>query len=124
MISQPTSIELIESVIKFIEERAAPQLKDRDAFHARVAVNALAAIKREIAGGQAAEDAQVTRMAALLGHDGEWATLNSELCATIRDGAISPTDPALLAHLRASIIDQVRIDQPQYAGLKTLVGQA
>lgn len=122
MISQPTSIELLESVIRFIEERAAPQLKDRDAFHARVAVNALAAIKREIAGGQAAEDAQVTRMAELLGHRGDWATLNSELCAKIRDGDISPTDPALLAHLKASIIDQVRIDQPQYAGLKALGG--
>ena len=122
MITQPTSIELIESVIKFIEERAAPQLKDRDAFHARVAVNALAAIKREIAGGQAAEDAQTARMVALLGHDGDWATLNTELCGKIRDGEISPTDPALLAHLRASTIDQVRIDQPQYAGLKTLAG--
>jgi hypothetical protein len=122
MISQPTSIELIESVIRFIEERAAPQLKDRDAFHARVAVNALAAIKREIAGGQAAEDAQTARLATLLGHDGEWAALNSELCERIRTGAIAPTDPALLAHLKASIIDQVRIDQPQYAGLRTLAG--
>ncbi len=122
MISQPTSVELIESVIKFIEERAAPQLKDRDAFHARVAVNALAAIKREIAGGQTAEDAQTARMAALLGHDGDWAALNTELCGKIRDGALAPTDPALLAHLKASIIDQVRIDQPNYAGLKALGG--
>ncbi len=122
MITHPTSIELIESVIKFIEERAAPQLKDRDAFHARVAVNALAAIKREIADGAAAEDGQVERLAALLGREGDWATLNGELCAKIRDGAISPTDPVLLAHLRASIIDQVRIDQPQYAGLRTLGG--
>jgi hypothetical protein len=122
MITHPTSIELLESVMRFIEERAAPQLKDRDAFHARVAVNALAAIKREIAGGAAAEDAQVARMVGLLGHDGDWATLNSELCGKIREGDISPTDPALLAHLRASIIDQVRIDQPQYAGLKTLAG--
>ena len=122
MISQPTSIELIESVIRFIEERAAPQLKDRDAFHARVAVNALAAIKREIAGGQAAEDAQTERLAALLGHEGDWAALNSALCSRIREGQIAPTDPALLAHLKASIIDQVRIDQPQYAGLRTLAG--
>ena len=122
MITQPTSIELLESVIKFIEERAAPQLKDRDAFHARVAVNALAAIKREIAGGQTAEDGQVVRMTDLLGHDGDWAALNTELCGKIRDGEISPTDPALLAHLKASIIDQVRIDQPNYAGLKTLAG--
>ena len=59
MITHPTSIELLESVVRFIEERAAPHLKDRDAFHARVAVNALNAIKREIVQGQASEEAQV-----------------------------------------------------------------
>lgn len=122
MISHPTSAELIDSVIRFIEERAAPNLKDRDAFHARVAVNALAAVKREIAAGASAEADQTRRMARLLGHDGDWAALNSELCEKIRDGGISPTDPALLAHLKASIIDQVRIDQPNYAGLRTLGG--
>lgn len=122
MISHPTSAELMDSVIRFIEERVSPQLKDRDAFHARVAVNALAAIKREMAGGAAAEAAQVERLIALLGHDGDWSSLNSELCGKIREGEISPTDPALLAHLKASIIDQVRIDQPNYAGLKTLGG--
>jgi hypothetical protein len=122
MITHPTSIELLESVIRFIEERAAPQLKDRDAFHARVAVNALAAIKREIAGGATAEAAQTDRLAALLGHEGDWTALNSELCDRIKGGGISPTDPALLAHMKASIIDQVRIDQPNYAGLKTLGG--
>ncbi|MBX3480143.1 MAG: protein kinase [Caulobacter sp.] len=120
MISHPTSAELMDSVIRFIEERVSPQLKDRDAFHARVAVNALAAIKREMAGGAAAEAAQVERLIELLGHDGDWAELNSELCTKIREGRLSPTDPALLAHFKASIIDQVRIDQPNYAGLKAL----
>lgn len=122
MITHPTSIELLESVVRFIEERAAPNLKDRDAFHARVAVNALNAIKREIAAGQPAEDAQVDRLRSLLGHDGDWTSLNSELCAKIRDGEIAPTDARLLAHLKASIIDQVRIDQPQYAGLRQAGG--
>jgi len=28
----------------------------------------------------------------------------------------------VMAHLKASIIDQVRIDQPNYAGLRTLAG--
>ena len=122
MITHPTSIELLESVVRFIEERAAPNLKDRDAFHARVAVNALNAIKREIAAGQPAEDAQLERLRDLLGHDGDWTSLNGELCAKIRDGEIAPTDAKLLAHLKASIVDQVRIDQPQYAGLKQAGG--
>jgi len=120
MITHPTAPELIDSVIRFIEERAAPQLKDRDAFLCRVAVNALAAVKREIEQGPAAEAAALERLRALLGRDGDFATLNAVLCDRIQDGSIDPLDPAVLAHMKASIIDQVRIDQPGYAGLKTL----
>jgi hypothetical protein len=120
MITHPTAPELIDSVIKFIEERAAPQLKDRDAFLARVAVNALAAVKREIERGPAAQAAAVERLRALLGRDGDFATLNAVLCEGIKAGTIDPLDPEVLAHMKASIIDQVRIDQPRYSGLRTL----
>ncbi|CAN1498125.1 hypothetical protein MCEMIH16_00410 [Caulobacteraceae bacterium] len=120
MITHPTAPELIDSVIRFIEERAAPQLKDRDAFLCRVAVNALAAVKREIEQGPAAETMAVERLRVLLGRDGDFATLNAALCDGIQGGDIDPLDPAVLAHMKASIIDQVRIDQPQYSGLKTL----
>ena len=77
MITHPTAPELIDSVIKFIEERAAPQLKDRDAFLCRVAVNALAAVRREIEQGPAAETAALERLRALLGREGDFATLNA-----------------------------------------------
>lgn len=120
MITHPTAPELIDSVIRFIEERAAPQLKDRDAFLCRVAVNALAAVKREIEQGATAETAALERLRTLLGGDGDFATLNAALCDGIQDGTIDPLDPAVLAHMKASIIDQVRIDQPQYSGLRTL----
>ncbi len=120
MITHPTAPELIDSVIRFIEERAAPQLKDRDAFLCRVAVNALAAVKREIQQGPDAEEAAVVRLRALLRRDGDFATLNAALCDGIQDGTIDPLDPAVLAHMKSSIIDQVRIDQPQYSGLRTL----
>ena len=120
MITHPTAPELIDSVIRFIEERAAPQLKDRDAFLCRVSVNALAAVKREIEQGATAEAAALERLRTLLGGDGDFATLNAALCDGIQDGTIDPLDPAVLAHMKASIIDQVRIDQPQYSGLRTL----
>jgi hypothetical protein len=120
MITHPTAPELIDSVIRFIEERAAPNLKDRDAFLARVAVNALAAVKREIEQGPRAEDAATERLRGLLGRDGDFAALNAALCEGIEAGTIDPLDPDVIAHMKASIIDQVRIDQPQYAGLRTL----
>jgi hypothetical protein len=122
MITSPTSLELIDAVIGFIEQRAAPQLKDRDAFLARVAVNALAAVRREMELGPDAEVAATERLRALLGHDGDFATLNAELCDRLASGELTTKDPQVLAHLQASIIDQVRIDQPNYAGLKALTG--
>ena len=122
MITHPTASELIEAVIRFIEDRAAPQLKDRDAFLARVAVNALNTVRREIEHGPAAEAAATERLKAILGRDGTWTELNEALCTGIEDGSIDAADPAVMAHLKASIIDQVRIDQPNYAGLRTLAG--
>ncbi len=122
MITSPTAEELIDAVIGFIEGKAAPQLKDRDAFLARVAVNALAAVRREIELGPKAEAEALERLRALLGHDGDFATLNGELCGKLASGDLTLKDPKVLAHLKASIIDQVRIDQPNYSGLKALGG--
>ena len=119
MITSPTAAELTQAVIGFIEG-AAPQLKDRDAFLAKVAVNALAAVRREIEQGPAAEAAATQRLIALLGHDGDFAGLNTELCDRLASGELTLDDPAVLAHLKASVIDQVRIDQPGYSGLKAL----
>lgn len=120
MITSPNALELIDAVIGFIEERAAPQLKDRDVFLARVAVNALAAVRREIEFGPGAEAAATERLRGILSHDGDFTTLNAELCEKLASGELTAKDPRVLAHLKASIIDQVKIDQPNYAGLKTL----
>jgi hypothetical protein len=120
MITAPTAGELIDAVIGFIEKNAAPQLKDRDVFLARVAVNALAAVKREIEQGPAAEAAATARLAQLLGHTGDFAGLNAELCEALRSGKADLSTPGVFDHLKASIIDQVKIDQPNYSGLKAL----
>jgi hypothetical protein len=122
MITHPTSAELLDAVARFLEERALPQMQDRDAFLVRVAVNALATVKREGEAGAAMEAAAHARLVALLGHDGDFTALNHDLCEAIQTGAIPDDDPALLAHLRASAIDQIKIDQPNYSGLKQAKG--
>ena len=121
MITAPTAGELIDAVIGFIETRVAPQMKDRDIFLARVAVNALAAVKREIAEGPAAEAAATARLAVLLGYEGDFAELNEKLCDALRSGDMDLSTPGVFDHLKASIIDQVKIDQPNYSGLKALL---
>lgn len=113
MITHPRTEELVESVRLWIDQ-IRPTLDPRNAFLARVAANALATVGREITAGPAAEAAAVAGMAGVLGHDGDYATLNSELCARIRSGEFSVETPGLLAALTIMARDQIAIDQPSY----------
>jgi hypothetical protein len=117
MITHPTAGELKEALAAV--EPGAPG-DARAAFIARVADNARATLEREAALGPAAEAAALERLRALLGMDGDFETLNAELCARLADGRLAPLDPAVLAHLKASVMDQIAIDQPAYWGLAAL----
>jgi hypothetical protein len=119
--THPTAAELTAAVAGFIGT-VAPKLEGREGFLAKVAVNALAAVERELTLGPAARAAATGRLTALLGHDGEYEALNAELCERLANGAVDVTTPGVLAHLKASTIDQVRIDQPTYSGLRQLEG--
>lgn len=113
MIRHPTSVELVDAVARFIEG-VAPNLAGRDAFMARVSLNVLGVIKRELTLGPAAEAAAVRRMAALLGREGDFADLNEALCAALESGAMDADTPGLIAALKANLREQLAIDQPNY----------
>lgn len=119
MITHPTAAELREALAAV---EIGPPGDARAAFIARVADNARATLEREAALGPAAETTAVERLRGLLALDGDFETLNAELCARLRDGRLAPLDPAVLAHLKASVVDQVTIDQPSYSGLAALAG--
>ncbi|MBU4433583.1 MAG: protein kinase [Alphaproteobacteria bacterium] len=120
MITCPTALELQTAVDAF--DRLADGPADaRGAFLARVADNARALLQREAALGGAGEAGEQARLAALLGVEGEVSDLNRRLCQAIQSGAIGPRDPALLAHLRATAIARIAIDQPTYCGLEALL---
>lgn len=123
MTDHPTADELLAAVSDFIE-RIAPQLRDRDVFLARVAVNALGVARREYLLGPAAEAAAGARLKSLLDRDGDLATLNAGLAAAIRKGDFDEREAELLAHLKACAVDQARIDQPGYSGLKAALDVA
>lgn len=129
MYAQPSAVELLEAVRAFLEERALPELQGRTAFHARVAINALAIVKRELEQAPAAQSAELTRLRGLLGtpapaRDAQEASesaldrLNRELCRRIRGGAIAVNSPALADHLRQSTLATVAVDQPTYSGYR------
>lgn len=119
MISHPTAAELAEAVAAFNAEAVLPG-DARQAFLARVADNARATLAREAEQGAQLEAEAVDRLSALLGAACDFATLNTRLCEALREGALDPLDPALLAHLRATAIGQIAIDQPSYGGLAAL----
>jgi hypothetical protein len=121
VITHPTAAELHEALASV---ETGPTGDPRAAFMARVADNARATLEREATLGPEAEEVAVTRLRALLGLDGDFETLNAELCARLRDGRAAPLDPAVLAHLKASILDQVAIDQPGYSGAAALQARA
>jgi hypothetical protein len=116
MMDQPSALELVTAVREFIEKHAMPELKDRTAFHARVAANALAIVARELEQAAPAAADEQARLQRLLKRDGTLDALNRELCRQIHRGQIAWDDPALAAHLTAATLAKVAIDQPNYSG--------
>jgi hypothetical protein len=111
MLSHPTREELLEAVSRWL----GGDQPDTGAFQLRLARNAVDTVRRELALGDAAEQAAATRIKALLGRDGSYDELNAGLADAIRAGTIAWDDPHLLAHLAATARDMLAIDQPRYA---------
>jgi hypothetical protein len=116
MMDQPSALELVTAVREFIEKHAMPELHGRTAFHARVAINALAIVARELEQGEAAATSERHGLNELLGRDDSLDALNRELCRLIRQDAIAQDNPALAEHLVQTTLAKVAIDQPSYSG--------
>ncbi len=132
MSSYPSSNDILESASRFLREDAAPALTGALAFNLRVTLNALDLVRRELALAGAAEARELSRLRSLLGVGGDMAalrvgmfgaeadlaTLRNRLCERIETGALSLNDPAVAAHLRATTIDRLAIDQPSYSAFQ------
>ncbi|WP_298668252.1 DUF6285 domain-containing protein [uncultured Sphingomonas sp.] len=112
MITHPTAQALVAGVAGWL-----PVDGSASGFTLRVARNALEIAARDMALGPAADARAAARIAALLGRDdtGDRDALDALLVAAIRDGAIAPDDPRLIAHMKACALDTLAIDQPRYA---------
>lgn len=122
MHDQPSQKELIDAVKRFISDTAMPQLTGRAAFHARVALNVLDILSRDIANRKKNEEAELTRLQEFLEcYDPglKLDDLNKMLCKKIANGEKRLDDPELLELLRQNAVEQLKVDQPKYSGLKT-----
>jgi hypothetical protein len=129
MQDRPTAVELLTSVREFIEQDVLPGLEGRKRFHALVSANVLAIVARELAGEETMLVAEWERLRALLhGGDAPPARLDDlkrtvdgltrRLCDHIRAGDADggPFGDAVRAHVRATVVDKLRIANPKYLG--------
>jgi hypothetical protein len=112
--SKPEPPALLDAAIDYLERELLPTLAGYHRFQARVAVNVLAQVRRELALAPAQAEAERARLVALLGHPGERDELSRELAARIRAGDYALDDPELLEHLRRSLVEALRINNPKW----------
>jgi Domain of unknown function (DUF6285) len=113
VITHPKAQELTTAVARWIDD-LRPDLDPRNAFLARVSANVLGVIGRELTLGPAAQAAATERLTVVLDYRGTFEELNSDLCRRLRAGEMTAETPGLLAALKANVLDQLAIDQPNY----------
>lgn len=126
MQDRPTATELLETAREFCERDLLDELSGRKRFHVRVLINVLGILEREWAGEEDAARAEWDRVRDLLGHDEgipdslgrlteRLRVRNAELSARIRAGELDERTDEVVAALRATVADKLRIANPGYA---------
>lgn len=126
MHDQPSVSELVAAVRGFIADSAAPQLTGHAAFHARVAINVLDIVLRDLNDRAENDLKEAASLAALLEVPPE-AHSHSEmvqmLCKKLMASELTLETPGLLDHLKSTAIAQLEVDQPKYSGLREALGR-
>ena len=104
----PSAAQLVEAVREFLERDVMPSTEGRVQFHARVAVNVLGMVEREITEGAA----QATAHADGLAHLG--VADEAALAAAIRDGSLDERIDEVRAFVRQTVEAQLRVANPKY----------
>ena len=105
---RPTAAELVDAVREFLEGDVMGATEGRVRFHARVAVNVLATVARELRDGPGMARAHAERLAALGQVD------DAELGRAIRAGELDGRLGEVRAAVLAGVIDKVRVANPDY----------
>ncbi len=115
----PRLEELVGATRDFLHGQVRDETAGRTRFHALVAGNALDIVYRDLHLGTEHRRREHQRLRRLLDADGSLLELRWKLVQTIREDAIGLDDTGLHEHLRATVVNQIAIDQPKYSGFKT-----
>lgn len=112
--SRPVAPDLLAVVQDYLENEVSPQLPAVHQFQLKIVSRVLSTVGRELQLGPRPDAGELERLRALLGREGSTAELNSALACAIREGDLAVDDVALLAHLRHTIEDALRINNPKW----------
>ena len=112
MAEQVEAAALVAAVAAFLTNLEG-SLTGQQAFHAKVAANALAIVARELA--QRPRGAETAALAAFLGREARIDALRAEVCGRLRTGQLTPETPGLIEALTAAVRAKVAVDNPRYS---------
>lgn len=113
----PAAADLAEAVQAFLKQAEA-SLSGREAFHAKVAANALGIVIRELR--QQPDTLEQAELARLLVREGSLPDLRSALCDGLRAGSLSAATPGLVDALIVATRAKLAVDNPKYSTLSRL----
>jgi hypothetical protein len=118
MQDQPSPREILCAIAAFLRNRVILNSDPHTAFQARVAANALDLVRRQLELSTTGEAEEVKRLQALLGHAGTLTELNTALAEALASGAMGLSTPGVSEHLRATTLEKLQVDQPNYSGYR------
>ena len=104
----PTVAELVEAVREFVESDVMEATEGRVRFHARVAVNVLRMVERELTLGEAQASVHREALAGLGVAD------EAELAAAIRAGTLDDRRAEVVEVLRQTVRAKLEVANPRY----------
>jgi hypothetical protein len=105
---RPTAGELVEAVGEWIRRSQIDDEIQPNSFHARVAVNMLSIVERELALGAGQEQAHAARLAEL------GVTDDAALAAAIRSGDLDDRADEVRRLVWESVRDKLAVANPKY----------
>jgi len=120
-LDMPRADELLVSVRDFLRGDVMSSTQGRTNFMARVASNSLDIVLRELSLGQEHRRRELERLQQLFSSTDDLETLRWRLVSELRDETMALDSAEVQAHLRATVVNQIAIDQPKYSGFKAAI---
>lgn len=104
----PSAAELVEAVREYLERDVMTSTEGRVQFHARVAVNVLNMVQRELEQGEEQARTHSQRLASL------GVASEQELSEAITSGRLDDRLVEVVAAVRTTVSDKLRVANPKY----------